>query len=199
VAVAQALFAGLYLLNLLLVTSIYSRVARSLRLPPYILLFLTCTAYRVHSIFVLRMFNDPVAMLLLHGSLLCLVHRLWLPTAALFSLAVSVKMNVLLYAPGLLVVFLLNRGWAGTLPLISLCALLQVALGAPFLLSSPVSYLRGAFDFGRQFLYQWTVNWRCLPEWLFLHRGFHAVLLACHIALLAAFTVLRWTRFDCYM
>jgi alpha-1,3-mannosyltransferase len=75
----------------------------------------------------------------------------------------------------------------------------QVALGAPFLLSSPVSYLRGAFDFGRQFLYQWTVNWRCLPEWLFLHRGFHAVLLACHIALLAAFTVLRWTRFDCYM
>ncbi|CAI8025438.1 Dol-P-Man:Man(5)GlcNAc(2)-PP-Dol alpha-1,3-mannosyltransferase [Geodia barretti] len=199
VAVAQVLFAGLYLLNLLLVTSIYSRVARSLRLPPYILLFLTCTAYRVHSIFVLRMFNDPVAMLLLHCSLLCLVRRLWLPTAALFSVAVSVKMNVLLYAPGLLVVFLLTHGWAGTLPLISLCALLQVALGAPFLLSSPVSYMRGAFDFGRQFLYQWTVNWRCLPEWLFLHRGFHTVLLACHIALLAAFIVLRWTRFDCYM
>ena len=57
---------------------------QSLRLPPYILLFLTCTAYRVHSIFVLRMFNDPVAMLLLHCSLLCLVRRLWLPTAALF-------------------------------------------------------------------------------------------------------------------
>ena len=78
----------------------------------------------------------------------------------------------------------------------SLYHMTQVVLGAPFLFSSPVSYLRGAFDFGRQFLYQWTVNWRCLPEWLFLHRGFHAVLLTGHIGLLAVFTVLRWTRCD---
>lgn len=43
-----------------------------------------------------------------------------------YSLAVSVKMNVLLYAPGLLVVLLLNHGWADTLPLLSLCAIIQV-------------------------------------------------------------------------
>lgn len=126
IAVAQAVFAALYLLNLAVVMAVYSSVARSLRLPPYLLLLMTCMAYRVHSIFVLRMFNDPVAMLLLHCSLLCLVNRVWLPTAALFSLAVSVKMNVLLYAPGLLIVLLLNHGWAGTLPLLGLCTITQV-------------------------------------------------------------------------
>ena len=121
IAVAQVLFAALYLVNLAAVMTAYSRVARvrtcsthlrcaachcyppfahtyaddththtlysapqSLRLPPYLLLFLTCTAYRVHSIFVLRMFNDPVAMLLLHCSLLCLLYRVWWANAALF-------------------------------------------------------------------------------------------------------------------
>lgn len=70
----------------------------------------------------------------------------------------------------------------------------QLLLGAPFLLHSPVSYMRGAFDFGRQFLYQWTVNWRCLPEWLFLHRGLHMALLVAHIITLTVFTVSKWTR-----
>ena len=72
---------------------------------------------------------------------------------------------------------------------------LQLLLGAPFLLHSPVSYLRGAFDFGRQFLYQWTVNWRCLPEWLFLHRGLHFALLVAHIVTLAVFIHTRWTKY----
>lgn len=49
-----------------------------------------------------------------------------LPNAHVLSLAVSVKMNVLLYAPGLLVTLLLSHGWAGTLPLLSLCATVQV-------------------------------------------------------------------------
>lgn len=37
-------------------------------------------------------------------------------------------MNVLLYAPGLLVTLLLSHGWAGTLPLLGLCAAIQVGL-----------------------------------------------------------------------
>lgn len=47
---------------------------------------------------------------------------------AVLSLAVSVKMNVLLYAPGLLVMLLLSRGWAGTLPFLGLCAAIQVEI-----------------------------------------------------------------------
>ena len=46
--------------------------------------------------------------------------------AASASLAVSVKMNILLYAPGLLVTLLLSHGWAGTLPLLTLSAAIQV-------------------------------------------------------------------------
>lgn len=159
------------------------------------LAFLGCTAYRIHSIFVLRLFNDPVAMFLLYVAILLFMNRSWTIGCAVYSLAVSVKMNVLLFSPGLLVLLLLTHGWKGTIPLLSLCAVIQLALGAPFLMENPVGYIRRAFDLGRQFLYQWTVNWRCIPEWLFLNRGFHLVLLALHICLLAAFLTKHWTRY----
>jgi len=47
----------------------------------------------------------------------------------------------------------------------------QVALAIPFLASHPFSYLKGAFDLGRVFIFKWTVNWRFLPEEVFLHPG----------------------------
>ncbi len=103
-------------------------------------------------------------------------------------------MNVLLFSPGLLVLLLLTGGWRGTLPRLSLCALIQLALGAPFLAENPVGYIQRAFDLGRQFMYQWTVNWRCVPEWLFLNRGFHLVLLVLHLCVLVAFLSKHWTR-----
>lgn len=110
------------------------------------------------------------------------------------SLAVSMKMNVLLFAPGLLVVLVLFLGWHGTLPHLALCGLIQVALGAPFLWTNPVAYFKGAFNLGRQFLFQWTVNWRLLPEWVFLHRGFHVFLLVSHLTVLLLFAIKHWTR-----
>ena len=110
------------------------------------------------------------------------------------SMAVSVKMNVMLFSPGLLILLLLTHGWRGTLPLLTLCALIQLTLGAPFLLDNPVGYIGRAFDLGRQFLYQWTVNWRCVPEWLFLNRGFHTALLLLHLTLLIVFVVKHWTK-----
>ena len=85
---------------------------------------------------------------------------------------------------------LLLRSWSHThlFPI-------QLALGSPFLLTNPHGYLVRSFDLGRQFLYQWTVNWRCLPEWLFLHRGFHLLLLSCQLTVLGAFTIQQWTRY----
>lgn len=76
----------------------------------------------------------------------------------------------------------------------SLPPLLQLLLGLPFLLTNPGGYVARAFDFGRQFLFQWTVNWRFLPEWLFLHRGFHLLLLACQLSALFAFALRHWIR-----
>lgn len=45
-----------------------------------------------------------------------------------FSLAVSVKMNVLLFAPGLLFLLLTQFGFRGALPKLAICAALQVPL-----------------------------------------------------------------------
>ena len=153
-------------------------------------------------------------------------------------------MNVLLFAPGLLVVLLVVGGvrWAGLQ--IAWCASIQVrlfvagqpikyqhtpcqhtpcqhtpcqhtpcqhtpcqhthchschlplqlVLGAPFLLAHPTAYLHRSFELQRQFLYRWTVNWRFLPEHVFLNRVFHLTLLAGHLAVLAFFIGRKWLR-----
>ena len=50
----------------------------------------------MHSIFVLRLFNDCFAMLFAYVAVLLFQSRRWVLGAAAFSLGVSVKMNVLL-------------------------------------------------------------------------------------------------------
>lgn len=69
-------------------------------------------------------------------------------------------------------------------------------LGAPFLLTNPVAYIVGSFNLGRVFLFEWTVNWRFLPEDVFVHPGFHITLLVLHVAILAVFAR-HWYRY-CY-
>ena len=44
------------------------------------------------------------------------------------------------------------------------------------------------------FLFKWTVNWRMLPEQVFLHPSFAKGLLALHIVLLACFMQYSWLR-----
>jgi hypothetical protein len=59
---------GLYLLNLLVVAAIYAKAApRGFRA---LWLGLLCTSKRVHSIFMLRLFNDGPTMLTLHLAVL---------------------------------------------------------------------------------------------------------------------------------
>ncbi|XP_065065002.1 dol-P-Man:Man(5)GlcNAc(2)-PP-Dol alpha-1,3-mannosyltransferase-like [Rhopilema esculentum] len=70
----------------------------------------------------------------------------------------------------------------------------QILLGLPFLLTNPVAYVARSFDLGRQFFFTWTVNWRFLPEWLFLNRYFHFALLLLHIITLITFWIKKWPR-----
>lgn len=55
-------------------------------------------------------------------------------------------------------------------------------------------YLLRAFNFTRQFKYQWTVNWRFVPEDVFLSREFAISLLILHCSLLLLFLTTRWIR-----
>ncbi|KAL6104476.1 alg3 [Pungitius sinensis] len=191
IRLAQYIFAAFYLITLLLVFRVYHRTKK---VPPYVFFFVCCASYRIHSIFVLRLFNDPVAMMLLFAAVNLFMDGHWTLGCCLYSLAVSVKMNVLLFAPGLLMLLLSEFGLIRTIPKLSLCAVIQLLLGLPFLLENPMGYMSSAFDLGRQFMFKWTVNWRFLPEWLFLNRYFHLLLLAVHLLTLLLFALRRWKR-----
>ncbi|CAH3038664.1 unnamed protein product [Porites lobata] len=188
---AQYIFAALYILTLVCVFAIYQKTSS---VPPYAFFFMCCASYRIHSIYILRLFNDPVAMFFLYLAVNCFLFNWWSIGCLMFSLAVSIKMNILLFAPGLLLLLFKSFGVWWTIPRLALCAVVQLVLGLPFLLENPVSYVTMAFNLGRQFLFKWTVNWRFLPEWLFLGRYFHITLLACHLTVLLLFYLCKWTR-----
>ena len=124
-------------------------------------MLLLCLSKRIHSIFILRLFNDGPCMLLFYISLYLFIQSKFKWGCFFFSFSVSIKMNVLLFAPGLLLVLLQwnDRLW-GTVECLSICAIVQLVLGAPFLWTFPVSYIKKAFEFDRVFFFQWTVNWK---------------------------------------
>lgn len=192
IRLGQCLFAVFYLLTLLAVFRIYHR---SRKIPPYALVFMCVASYRIHSIFVLRLFNDPIAMLLFYLSVNAIISQRWSLGCILFSAAVSVKMNILLFAPGLFIIMFSSQGmWKTALNLI-LCASVQVLLALPFLLSNPLGYIIRAFDLKRVFLFKWTVNWRFLPEEVFVNPVFHYSLLILHAAVLLLFCITHWWRY----
>ena len=193
--VLQYIFAFLYVLTLGLVFRI---LVRTEKVPPYILALMSLTSYRVHSIFILRLFNDPVAVFFLYAALNLFMDQRYSLGSLLFSLAVSVKMNILLYSPAVLLFYLTNLGRLGTLLQLSLCAGLQVLLAAPFLWHAPLQYLSGAFNLGRVFLFEWTVNFRFLPEEIFVSRIFHLALLLAHLGVLAFCARNWWSYLSVY-
>ncbi|KAG4916624.1 hypothetical protein JHK87_054181 [Glycine soja] len=189
---AQILFGVLYIVNLAIVLAIYVKTD----VVPWWALCLLSLSKRVHSIFVLRLFNDCVAMTLLHAALLLFVHRRWNLGLILFSGAVSVKMNVLLYAPPLLLLMLKAMDISGGLLALSGAALVQILLGLPFLVSYPVAYISRAFNLGRVFIHFWSVNFKFIPEPVFVSKGFAILLLAAHLILLASFAHYSWCKHE---
>ncbi|XP_072749503.1 lethal(2)neighbour of tid protein [Anoplolepis gracilipes] len=181
VKTAQYVYAFVYAITLMLVLKIY---ARTRVVPPYVLILMCCTSYRIHSIFVLRLFNDPIAMLLLYASVNAFLDNRWYLGSVLYSLAVSVKMNILLFAPALLIAYLYVLGLLKTLIHLNICAFIQLILALPFLLENPVAYIKGAFNLSRIFEFKWTVNWRFLSEEVFVHPYFHNSLLLLHVLML---------------
>ncbi|OTF75816.1 ALG3 domain containing protein, partial [Euroglyphus maynei] len=71
---AQYIFASLYVVTLFIVFQLYRHYSMA---PPYLLIFMCLTSYRVHSIYVLRLFNDTIAILFLYLSLLSITSHRW--------------------------------------------------------------------------------------------------------------------------
>ncbi|KAG5677745.1 hypothetical protein PVAND_007476 [Polypedilum vanderplanki] len=185
IRLAQFIFIAIYLLQLWLVLRLYSKTRK---VPPYIIIISIFTSYRIHSIYSLRLFNDPVAILFLYIALNLFMDRKWSSGSVIFSLAVGIKMNILLFAPAILMLYLACLGFLRTIYQLSICASVQLLIGAPFLLTHPISYIKGSFDLGRVFEHKWTVNYRFLDRETFENSTFHVALLILHLVLLVVVT-----------
>lgn len=181
IKLAQYIFVAIYLLQLWLVLRLYSK---SRKVPPYIVVLSVFTSYRIHSLYSLRLFNDPIAILFLYAALNLFMDRQWSLGSVLFSLGVGVKMNILLFAPAILMLYITSLGYIRTIVQLTICGIVQIIIGAPFLTTYPFAYLKGSFDFGRVFEHKWTVNYRFLTRSFFENHLFHKSLLAVHLLLL---------------
>src|SRR3954454_8339365 len=76
----QYLFAILYLWTQYVIFKIYQS---SRKIPPYVLIFLSLSK-RIHSIYVLRLFNDCVAMAFLYSCIWAMINRKWKLSCVLY-------------------------------------------------------------------------------------------------------------------
>ncbi|CBH15709.1 alpha-1,3-mannosyltransferase, putative [Trypanosoma brucei gambiense DAL972] len=173
VEMAQWLYLGIYVMVLVLVAHLYYNSGLRGRL--FIRLLLS---KRIRSLFMFRLFNDCWAMFLVYLSVICFARgRRWTVGCLLYSMAVSVKMNIFLFAPGLLLILCKSLPFTGVVRCLAVCALWQVVAGLPFLLHNPRSYIVRSFDLGRVFTYRWTVNFKRISEEIFFSSKFSRSLL----------------------
>ena len=99
VEAAQRLFAVMYVLDVYVVARIYRATFFPSRTFPPVLLALLALSKRAHSVFALRLFNDGPCALLSHAAVLLFVQSRDAAACVVYSLACSVKMSALLYAP----------------------------------------------------------------------------------------------------
>ena len=70
----------------------------------------------------------------------------------------------------------------------------QVVLALPFLVKHPVNYISRAFDFGRVFTHEWSINLQFLSADVFASRALAVGLLGAQVVVLVLFAAFRWRR-----
>ena len=86
---AQVVFAGIYLVSFYTVVQLY-RLAGA---PPVLIPFLALSK-RLHSIFVLRLFNDPITMLFVYLSMYLFCTRKYMSGCAIYSYVNNFKLTL---------------------------------------------------------------------------------------------------------
>jgi alpha-1,3-mannosyltransferase len=102
---AQLIFAALYVASLAVVMACY----RNAKAPPYIFPLLILSK-RLHSIFILRLFNDCFTVFFLYLAIYFYQKRSWSLGSTFFTAGLGVKMNILLTAPAIAFVLLQSIG-----------------------------------------------------------------------------------------
>ncbi len=110
------------------------------------------------------------------------------------SVALSIKMSILLYLPAVGLVLVYRGGLIRSAGYLLAAAFLQALIAWEFLLAHPQAYLLRSFDFSRAFLYKWTVNWKFLDEDAFLSKRMSVGLLVGHLTVLSLFAATKWCR-----
>ena len=177
----QCAFVGVYVIHLAIVLAVY---AEARCVPPWVLAAL-CLSKRIHSIFVLRLFNDCFAMAFAYLAVFLFQRKRWVSGFVAFSLGTSVKMNVLLMAPPALVLLVGGERLSVACAAVAAAVLTQLAVGYEFLSAHPASYVQKAFEFSRVFIHHWSVNFKFVPNETFVSPAFAAALLACHLTAVA--------------
>ncbi|PNS18342.1 hypothetical protein CAC42_6159 [Sphaceloma murrayae] len=190
VLLAQLIFGLVYLSTLVLVMACY----RSAGVPPWIYPLLILSK-RLHSIYVLRLFNDPFAVLFLWAAVFAFQRKHFRFGALLYSLGLGVKMSLLLVLPAVGMVLFMAQGAQAAVGTGAVMVQYQVLMGWPFLSAYPKEYLGRAFEFGRKFEWKWTVNWRFAGREVFEDERFATGLMVGHIVILGLFVVERWLRY----
>jgi alpha-1,3-mannosyltransferase len=108
IPLAQTVFLALYLATLAVVLACYARV----RAPPWLWVPLLLSK-RLHSVFLLRLFNDCWATLGFWVAIYAFQRRRWLVGALVWGLGVGVKMTLLLAAPAVGAIVLQGAGLKG--------------------------------------------------------------------------------------
>ena len=161
--------------------------------PPYIFVLLILSK-RLHSIFMLRLFNDCFAALALFTSIYAYQKGFYAAGSLIYSFGLGTKLSLALAGPAIAVMLFQVLDPSRAINSLMLMLQVQIVIGYPFWSVNGQAYFGRAFELGRQFLFKWTVNWRFVDEKTFQSSQFAMWLLVANAALLGAFLLLRWLR-----
>lgn len=128
----------------------------------------------------------------MYGCILAMTLRRWTLSSILFTLALSIKMNVLLFWPALIIIQAREWGLKSTFTCQLAMVILLAIISGPFLLTFPLEYSSMAYNFSRKFEWEWTVNWRFLGAENFEYFQNSRILLVLHFI-----SLLTWINFRC--